>query len=95
MAVFKAEPYISKRAQTLANNETSTLLGPKAGHCEGRRNRQYPQPGNICTVHYTAYLMMDDDGIPHDETKEKTPGPVFDSTYARGKPFKFKLGQSK
>ena len=66
--------------------------GLKLDIVKGGETDEYPQPGNICTVHYTAYLMMDDDGMPHDETKEKTPGPVFDSTYARGKPFKFKLG---
>jgi FK506-binding protein 1 len=66
--------------------------GLKLDIVKGGETDDYPKPGNIVTVHYVAYLMMDDDGLPHDETKEKMPGPVFDSTYARDKPFKFKLG---
>jgi FKBP-type peptidyl-prolyl cis-trans isomerase len=37
----------------------------------------YPQPGNIVTIHFTGFLLD---------------GKRFDSSRDRGKPFKFKIG---
>mmetsp|Transcript_2305 Transcript_2305/g.5151 ORF Transcript_2305/g.5151 Transcript_2305/m.5151 type:complete len:117 (-) Transcript_2305:97-447(-) len=42
----------------------------------------YPQPGQVCTVQYTAHLVEADG----------SEGPIFDSTFERGTPFRFKLG---
>ena len=40
---------------------------------------RFPKPGNVVAVQYVGYLPS---------------GKVFDSTYRRGAPFKFKLGQN-
>ena len=40
---------------------------------------RFPKPGNVVSVQYVGYLPN---------------GKVFDSTYRRGAPFKFKLGQN-
>jgi len=42
----------------------------------------YPKPGNLVSVHYTAYLVNSDG----------TQGPVFDATRERGRAFQFKVG---